>query len=172
MTVTYFCHGSFSQKVILKCLWQGLNARNVSLQTLCGGQFTLSTQLIRPNYLKISLNDKVEAFLVQNLPWEVQLSTSSMRTTLTLQNSVRIQHPAKFNFVLNELVMEIMLSYHRLTHNSKVSSKREFTVCTVYWDIVENTRTSNEEPSFVWWPTFIKKDDNDLETFLFHTYLR
>ena len=48
--------------------------------------------------------------MVQNLPWEVQLSTSSMRTTLRLQNSVRIQHPAKFNFVLNELVMEIMLS--------------------------------------------------------------
>ena len=68
---------------------------------------------------------------MENLPWEVQLSTPSMQTTLRLQNIVHIQRPVKFNFVSNELVMEIFCyPYHRVIHNSKVSSKREFTVCT------------------------------------------
>ena len=109
-----------------------LNARNVSLQTLYGGQFTLSTPLIKPNYLNISLNDEVEAFPVQNLPWKVQLFTPSMRTTLRQkENSVHIQRSAKFNSVSNEYVMVIICyPYHRVIHNSRVSSKREFTVCT------------------------------------------
>ena len=34
----------------LHSLWQRTNARNVSFETLCSGQFTLSTQLITPNY--------------------------------------------------------------------------------------------------------------------------
>ena len=37
----------------------------------------------------------------------------------------------------------------------------------IYWDIVDNTRTSNEEPNFVWWPTFMEKYDDDLEDFCF-----
>ena len=96
----------------------------------------------------ISLNNKVEAFLVQNLPREVQLSTSSMRTTLRLQNSVHIQRPAKFRIerVCNGNYLLTVLSGY---HNNKVSSKKEFTVCTIYWDIVDNMRTSNEEPNFV-----------------------
>lgn len=66
---------------------------------------------------------------MENLPWEAQLSTPSMRTTLRLQNSVHIQRPAKFNVVLNELLMEIICyPYHRVIHNSKVSLKRVFTV--------------------------------------------
>ena len=48
----------------LHSLWQRTNARNVSFETLYSGQFTLSTQLITPNYpvllqivfLKLNLN--------------------------------------------------------------------------------------------------------------------
>ena len=77
---------------------------------------------------------------MENLPWEVQLSTPSMRTTLRLQNSV--QRPAKFNVVLNELLMEIICyPYHRVIHNSKVSLKRVFTVCkTQFIEILLITR--------------------------------
>ena len=65
---------------------------------------------------------------MQNLPWKVQLSTPSMRTTLRQQNSVHIQRPAKFNSVSNEFVMVIICyPYHRVIHNSRISSKREFT---------------------------------------------
>ena len=54
-----------------------------------------------------------------------------MRTTLRLQNSVRIQHPAKFNLVLNELVMEIMLS---------ASSRSESLLYAQYIEILLITR--------------------------------
>ena len=68
---------------------------------------------------------------MQNLPWQVQLFTPSMRTTLRQQNSVHIQRLAKFNSVSNEYVMVIICyPYHQVIHKSKVSSKREFTVCT------------------------------------------
>ena len=33
--------------------WRRANSRNVSLDILYGGQFTLSTQFIKPNYLDI-----------------------------------------------------------------------------------------------------------------------
>ena len=169
MTVTYICDGPFSQKLIVLCWWQGRNARNVSLQTLYGGQFTLSTPLIKPNYLYISLNDEVEAFPVQNLPWKVQLFTPSMRTTLRQQNSVHIQRPAKFNSVSNEFVMVIICyPYHRVIHNSRVSSKREFTVCiTKFIEILLITRvratknliSCDDQPSWrsmmTIWRTFV-----------------
>ena len=37
-------------------LWRRANARNVSFETLYGSQFTLPTQLIKPNYLVIALD--------------------------------------------------------------------------------------------------------------------
>ena len=39
--------------LVLSSLWRGTSARNVSFETLNDGQFTLSTQLIIPNYLAI-----------------------------------------------------------------------------------------------------------------------
>ena len=123
--------GHFGKNSSYSAYDKGLTLETSAYKPFTVAKFTLSTQLLRLNYLNISLNDKVEAFLVENLPWEVQLSTPSMQTTLRLQNIVHIQRPAKFNFVSNELVMEIFCyPYHRVIHNSKVSSKREFTVCT------------------------------------------
>ena len=38
---------------LLRLLWQRANAQNVSFETPLGGQHTLSTQVIIPNYLVI-----------------------------------------------------------------------------------------------------------------------
>ena len=40
----------FRALALRQSLWRRANARNVSFKTLYGGQFTLSTQLIPPNY--------------------------------------------------------------------------------------------------------------------------
>ena len=50
---------------------KGLTLETSAYKPFTVAKFTLSTQLLRLNYLNISLNDKVEAFLVENLPWEV-----------------------------------------------------------------------------------------------------
>ena len=47
----------------LQSLWQRANARNVSLLTLYGGQFTFSTQLLTLNYLLYSPADAAPQFL-------------------------------------------------------------------------------------------------------------
>ena len=46
-----------------KSLWRRTNARNVSYFTLCGGQFTFSTQLLTLNYLLYSPTDATPQFL-------------------------------------------------------------------------------------------------------------
>ena len=60
---------------------------------------------------------------MQNVPREVQLSTSSMRTTLRLQNSVHIQRPAKFRIerVCNGNYLLTVLSGY---HNNKVPRRK------------------------------------------------
>ena len=52
-----------SRGSVLRSLWRSANARNVSLLTLYGGQFTFSTQLLTPNYLLYSPTAAAPQFL-------------------------------------------------------------------------------------------------------------
>ena len=45
------------------CLNEGLTLETSALESLYGGQFTLSTQLIKPNYLVILSTDAAPQFL-------------------------------------------------------------------------------------------------------------
>ena len=51
----------------LSSLWRRANTWNVSFRSLYGGQFTLSTQLIKPNYLVILPSTQHHSFF-RNLP--------------------------------------------------------------------------------------------------------
>ena len=44
--------GKFLKKLSIR-FDEGLTLETPASESLCGGQFTLSTQLIKPNYLKI-----------------------------------------------------------------------------------------------------------------------
>ena len=47
----YFAYKDTHNPQFLHSLWQGTNARNVNFETLYSGQFTLQTNMLRPNYL-------------------------------------------------------------------------------------------------------------------------
>ena len=55
-------------------LWQKANARNVRSETLYGGQFTLSTLLIKPNYLVLLLHWRSTTVSMETRPLNLFLS--------------------------------------------------------------------------------------------------
>ena len=77
--------------LFLQSLWRRANDRNISLETLHGGQFTLSTQLITWITLLYSPTDATPHFL-QKLTPLIHLSQNSCLFALSWQ------HPCKYVF--------------------------------------------------------------------------